>query len=208
MPVREDVGLVDAAGFVKSLKDMRHLPQTLAEGREVVVTIIESDYWREFYWPSRTGPDVVRFATFEIFVCSGGSSGGLGWSLEDLREYVRGDPVAEDAVDRVTQRKAGGDTRSVEAQADLQTNVSNRNVGRPVGTTARQALRTLRQKRPDLHKQVLDGELSAHAAMVQGGFRKKTITVPCDVEGAAKALRRKLSAADFARLGELITEEL
>lgn len=46
-------------------------------------------------------------------------------------------------------------------------------VVRPDGNARQQALRRLRKSRPDLHKRVLGGELSAHAAMVEAGFRKK-----------------------------------
>lgn len=51
----------------------------------------------------------------------------------------------------------------------------------------------LRKDRPDLHAQVLAGELSPHAAMVEAGFRKRTITVPLE-PGAAATLRRHCSA--------------
>ena len=38
-------------------------------------------------------------------------------------------------------------------------------------------LRRLRDQRPDLHEQVLAGELSAHAAMVTAGFRKRATPI-------------------------------
>jgi hypothetical protein len=43
---------------------------------------------------------------------------------------------------------------------------------RPTGTSVEAALRRLRKARPDLHARVLAGELSAHAAMIEAGFRK------------------------------------
>ena len=43
---------------------------------------------------------------------------------------------------------------------------------RPSGTSAAAALRRLERYRPDLLDRVLAGELSAHAAMVEAGFRR------------------------------------
>jgi hypothetical protein len=43
----------------------------------------------------------------------------------------------------------------------------------PTGNTAALAIRRLRKDRPDIHARVLAGELSAHAGMVEAGFRKK-----------------------------------
>ncbi len=49
------------------------------------------------------------------------------------------------------------------------------------------------EKYPGLAQRVLKGELSAHAAAVQAGFRPRTITVPLDPEKMARAIRRRLS---------------
>jgi hypothetical protein len=43
----------------------------------------------------------------------------------------------------------------------------------PTGTSAAAAHRRLREQRPDLHARVLAGEATAHAAMIEAGFRKK-----------------------------------
>jgi hypothetical protein len=45
---------------------------------------------------------------------------------------------------------------------------------RPEGNSAAKALRRLRKDRPDLHKLVLEGKLSANKAMIEAGFRVKT----------------------------------
>jgi hypothetical protein len=44
--------------------------------------------------------------------------------------------------------------------------------GRPSGTSAAAALRRLERQRPDLLDKVLTGEMSAHAAAIEAGFRK------------------------------------
>ncbi len=48
---------------------------------------------------------------------------------------------------------------------------NGREVRKPGGNTSVRALRTLRSKLPDLHARVLAGEISPHAAMVEGGLR-------------------------------------
>jgi hypothetical protein len=64
-------------------------------------------------------------------------------------------------------------------------------LGRPEGNSRDKALRRLRDHRPDLHAQVLANELSAHAAMVEAGFRPRTFTVPDNIDAAAPILRRR-----------------
>jgi hypothetical protein len=65
---------------------------------------------------------------------------------------------------------------------------------RPTGTSAARALRALREHDSDLHKRVLRGELSPHAAAVKAGLRTRTISVPFDVERAANAIVRHFGA--------------
>jgi len=80
-----------------------------------------------------------------------------------------------------------------------------RNDKAPVGNTRAAALRRLRKDRPDLHKRVLDGELSPHAAMVEAGFRRRTATVPVDdTQRLAATLRRRLSPDQIADLIALL----
>lgn len=65
---------------------------------------------------------------------------------------------------------------------------NNSSAARPTGNSESAALRRLRKDRLDLHAQVIAGEMSAHAAMVKAGFRPKTVTVPIDIEKAARVL--------------------
>jgi hypothetical protein len=44
---------------------------------------------------------------------------------------------------------------------------------RPAGNSTAAFLRRLRKDRPDIHIRVLAGEISAHAGMIEAGFRKK-----------------------------------
>jgi hypothetical protein len=59
---------------------------------------------------------------------------------------------------------------------------------RQYGTSREEALRRLAKDRPDLHARVMAGELSAHAAAIEAGFRAKTVTIPA---AELAALREK-----------------
>lgn len=80
-------------------------------------------------------------------------------------------------------------------------------VERPTGTSVERALLRLSAQRPDLHAEVLAGTKSAHAACVEAGFRRRTITVPVDVERAAATLRRHFTSDEIARIVRLLDYE-
>lgn len=83
-------------------------------------------------------------------------------------------------------------------RTDLNNNISEVR-SRPEGTARAYTLTRLQRQRPDLAKQVTDGELSANAAAIEAGFRKPTATVPIDtVEAAIRALARRFPIQDIA----------
>jgi hypothetical protein len=101
---------------------------------------------------------------------------------------AREEAAKVEAADRANLEASegeGGDKRSAEYRAkraakieaiDLTTvhaTEKDVNSGRPWGNSAAAAHRKLRRDRPDLHARVLSGEITANAAMVQAGFRKK-----------------------------------
>jgi hypothetical protein len=145
----------------------------------VLKRVIEEGMWRD-----RTDPDSGRrytFATFEEFVAAHHPD-GLGTTIDHLRGICSEDVEARDAIDRATQRPP-----SRHALDNIQGMA-------PTGTSESAALRRLRKDRPDLHAQVLAGELSAHAAALQAGFRRQTATVPVDTpEAAIRALSRRFT---------------
>ena len=53
----------------------------------------------------------------------------------------------------------------------------------PIGTTATNTLRRLKRDNPELARKVIDGELTANAAAVEAGFRRKMKSIPV---GSAK----------------------
>jgi hypothetical protein len=76
------------------------------------------------------------------------------------------------------------------------------------GGTASGLLRRLRRDRPDLAARVDAGELSAHAAAVEAGFRRPTRTVPIHTpEAAVRALLRVFSRDDLRRALRVVNKE-
>lgn len=66
------------------------------------------------------------------------------------------------------------------------------------GNSESYAIRRLRRDRPDLAELVLVGEMSANAAAIEAGFRKRSRTIPADLEGAARALAKHYDPDELA----------
>ncbi|MEV0379502.1 hypothetical protein [Nonomuraea sp. NPDC050643] len=124
---------------------------------------------------------------------------GLGASLSLLRALTVEDETAANRLERELSDSA----RSMPVPVDD-------GEMRPRSSPAQvAALRRLRKDAPALHARVLTGEMSAHAAMVQAGFRARTISVPVSrPESAAKALRNKLTREEIAELVALLSQDL
>lgn len=110
---------------------------------------------------------------------------------EDFAEFVTSDPPRGLGVTQAVVRSL------VEAQEEK----------KPPAEPP--ALRRLREDAPALHTKVVAGELSTNAAMVQAGFRPRTISIPVSrPESAAKTLRSKLSKEELVELVNLLSVDL
>lgn len=166
----------------------------LANAPTLLRRILEEGSWREFV--TQRG-EVVQHERFEAFVAEPPLA-GLGTDLDLVRRVVADDPVTVDLLDRALQG-APSLHRAV--------NNGNGTVERPVGNTQAAALRRLRKDAPELHAEVLAGNLSAHAAMVQAGFRPKSFTVAAGhPDRLAATLRRNLPAEELAELARLLAD--
>lgn len=153
--------LVEALGW--ALDDGK---SGLAQVPIVLKRVLCEGAWRERR--IKTG-EVVRFERFEAFV-STPPLAGLGGDLAVIRTIVRDDPEALDLLDQATVARPGGDRKSEEARIKD----DNVNLDRVAKGNARQyALRRLRKSAPEVHARVLAGEISAHAGMVEAGFRAR-----------------------------------
>ena len=138
----------------------------------------------------------------------------LAGSYKNAQEKKAAAAQATDAADVASDRPAGGNNnptgRNQYSTEEAEDNVDNIHVDqRPSGTSESAALRRLRKDRPDLHAQVLSGEVSAHAASVEAGFRPKRFTVPNANNPASivSTLRRQLDPETLAMVTKLLAEE-
>jgi len=171
----------------------------------LILRIINEDMWQQRAIPQRRWELSKKFDTFEEFV-SYNPLDGLGTSVQMLKDVCHRDEKALEAIVRATQRDHGGDRKS-----DSRIKCDNVTLD-PVetGNGHTYALRRLRKDRPDLLEQVLAGDMSAHKAMVQAGFRHPTITVRSDnPESVARDIRRfyKTQPDLLRHLIELLQEE-
>lgn len=177
-----------------------------------IARIVEKGLWDEV-WLKNNGR-VVEFDSFEEYVTTK-TPDGLGTTIQHLKNACRDDPKALDAIDKATQRGDGNRTGVNQytrpEERGTVDNINSSSLGgvqpvekegakRPTGTSRDAALRRLRKDRPDLHQKVLEG-MSAHAAMVQAGFRK----VKTPKEQALHWIS-KCSAEDVAAIREQLAE--
>lgn len=164
-----------------------YLIDALAQGNRglsgfptILKTVISEHLWKSRV-VRQTG-EIAQFERFEQFVAAAPMA-GLGADMATIRRLCRDDAEALDLIQQAVQScpQQGRRTDFVDIINEVE---------RPTGTSAEQALRRLRKDAPELHAKVIAGELKPHAAMVEAGFRKRTIQIPSEPTKAAAALRR------------------
>lgn len=143
-----------------------------------ILAIVKEKLWKRV-WLQPNGR-VVEFDSFEEYLTTK-TPNGLGATVQGIKDICRNNVEALDAIDAALQGEHGGNHNPEGANqhsegAEEEVNVDNIHIDqpkRPSGTSRDAALRRLRSQRPDLHKKVLDGDCSAHAAMLEAGFRKQ-----------------------------------
>ena len=184
--LRGRANLVDLLG--SSLSDGGH---AIAHAPKLLRRVLEEDAWRDFETKLGTR---VQPRSFEEFVTTPPLQ-GLGASIDLVRRIVADDPVTANMLDEALQNLA-----------HIHTDVDDVNV-RPTGNSRDQAMRRLRKDNPALHAEVLAGKLTAHAAMVKAGHRRRTVNVPIDEpERVAATLAKHLTPDQFAALRKLIDD--
>lgn len=180
-------------GLERSLRDGKH-GLSVVPGLLKRVLIEES--WREFVTQRDEHVFYERFTDFVVMP----PLKGIGATVELLQRLVEGDPEAEDLLDKQLKEDGRQGKRT-----DLLNNMKEVTAAYPRGTSKDYALRKLRKDAPELHAEVIAGRLTAHAAMVKGGFRPRTFTVRADSpESVAAALRRQLDPNMLAKLAHLL----
>lgn len=179
--------------YVESLQTATHSADFgLDNLPALLVKVINEDRWQTRW--SRSLKREVTFPSFAAFATER-TPAGLGTSIDMLKRMCRDNPEAVDAIDRALKGRQGQRT-------DLLYNIQEVSKQEaPTGTSTEAALRRLRDQEPSLHARVIAGEISPHAAMVEAGFRKKSITIKVDPESAARTIAR---AFDRDQVSELI----
>lgn len=176
---------------------LRHGGTALNDVPALLKRVLTEESWRVFR--TRQGQLIEydgrpghRFTDF----VSNPPLAGLGADVELVRRVIADDAKALTALDDALKGKPGRPKK---------TSNNIRGFQRKQGTSADQALRRLQHDRPDLHAKVLAKELSAHAAMIQAGFRPRTITVRTDQpDRIAATLRRQLDPETLSAVARLL----
>lgn len=119
----------------------------------------------------------------------------MAMTAERAREFrytLQPRPRLLNAYDALLQEESRPGERT-----DLLYNVQE--VKQVTGNASQRAARVLRNKRPDLLEMVVAGELSWHAAMIEGGFRKRrgAMSPTCPARFGFMSTRRTRFAKRF-----------
>jgi hypothetical protein len=103
---------------------------------------------------------------FRSFVQFCKNPNGLGLDRDEIERRLSERYQALDDKDREGQRGPGRPAETLYNENSAIQGLA------PTGTSSEAALRRLRKHRPDIHARVMAGKLTAHAGMVEAGFRK------------------------------------
>lgn len=155
---------------------MVHRSQSLDQIVKKLTRVLKLQAWTKFRCV--VCGKLWGFDSFEAYVTDK-THHGMATTVERLEHLCRDDNSVLTMLDAATQRPAHRPSGGT---------VDNVNGSRPDGNSKQAALRRLRKDRPDLLERVVSKELSANAAMIEAGFRKRPTALQ-----RAKAAYSKLS---------------
>jgi len=162
---------------------------------EGIKHILQHELWRE----RDPAPGKLTKKVFKNFkeFCEAGSPFGLNTMFQYVYDLCKRDTEILDLIDRANKNEIGENLGAYRGEKG----VYNIHTLRPTGTTAQAGLRTLRKRRPDLHRKVIECEMSVNAAMIEAGFRKKKVQLVLgDIQKIAESLIRHLSRDELDAL--------
>jgi hypothetical protein len=201
--------------LVENHNMVRNLIAALSSGRHSIGTvaplielIIAEHAWQDRIDPHSGARYQFRPHEFRRFLESPPPA-GLGANLNLVRTLLGDDTPERVAFENAIVGERGGanNPEGIGGKSGKQTeivnayniNIDNKDTERASAGTARSyAYRKLSKERPDLLERVIAGEMSAHAAMIEAGFRKP----PCVLRELRKWWRR----ASEAEKREFLTE--
>jgi hypothetical protein len=177
----------------------------------LIIQVIEKDMWRKFNIPSSGRTINNASITFAQFVETQPPI-GLGSNIKLIESILIASTKSENQDDVIAANEAlemfasavtgklGGDRQSKKAKSssDNITTASDR------GTAKSYAMRRLKKDKPNIYKRVVAGEISAHAGMIEAGFRKKKISCTYDVPSIIKMLKNKFNENELQQIKENI----
>ncbi len=199
----DDSALREADQFIGLMREAIHSRfMNIETARELLRTVLKQKMWRH-----RIVLMTERRKDYEEFVkfVTDPPPEGLSTSLVMLETIAHGDIELEGLLTDAKKRPPGGDKRSESYR--IIDNIVINGSGSPQGNSADRALRKLNADAPALYTRVLAGELSPHAAMVEAGFRHKTMTIPTDIEGAARTIARRFTIDEIDELIAILRGE-
>ena len=136
--------------------NLNHVPQAVRK-------VLENEAWREFWLNMK----MYQFKSFREFITTSRHEGGCGWEPKYVEALVKksGDKDTLGKFRRAITRKRGGDQKSEDARINRSNTTNDRGLAYTVDR--------LERERKDLFDQVCAGKLSANAAAIKAGFRKK-----------------------------------
>jgi len=162
--MKRDLSLGDRQDMVQALWD------SVNEGGaalDMVPTAIKNILLTEAWKERQDGRRVHRLDNFREFI-EAPPRAGCGWSIDKVEKLIRDDPEALAMFRKAVTREHGGDRHSEAFKSD------NVTLERPErGNTRAYTLDRLYREAPELYKAVCDGAMSANAAAIEAGFRKK-----------------------------------
>jgi len=205
MRTPDDTQLRESDQFVEQLRTaIQSGFLNVDNARELLRVVLRQQMWKHRIVLMTEQPrdyvDFLRFVTDAPY-------DGLGTTIATLETLAHGDRELEDLLDQAAQRPRGNTTGNNQYTEDGgNIDIINISSGIPDGTSRAQALRKLRSDAPELHRQVIAGDLSPHAAMVEAGFRRKTVSIPVDdVRAIARALVRHLTVDQIEELTAILS---
>jgi hypothetical protein len=159
-----------------NIDNINLLQQLIMHGGEQAFSLVPAALEKvvsEKQWQRRVDKHGKPFASFEAFVTQP-LWHGLETTIDDLRVFCRKHPGVRALIlaEMDPGQKAGGDHGNQHTGGKRQTD----NISLPsYGTSATYTLKRLKRERRDLFDKVCAGELSANAAAIEAGFRKKPV---------------------------------
>lgn len=167
--------------------------------------IIDNDCWKRRLL--RSYNTICEFDYFGEFITAE-LPRGLNTTVDNIRIALTRFPVVWDKVERLLERRPGNPTgRNQYSEEGTFDNIQDSSTKAPTGTSKAATMRRLRKDAPELAEKVIEGELTANAAAILAGFRKKTVTVTVDVDAIAEKLRRTLNQDQIHQLIELLQRD-